>query len=116
MNSDVAELSNSLTAVETNVENLSESIAEIAVLRNSLNEEITNRTTKDTELEGSISAIETSVTTEKNRATTAEEAIITRITHDISDVNAAITAEQTRAVAAEQANASRIEARKIKYK
>lgn len=109
LNSDVAELSNSLTAVETNVENLSESIAEIAVLRNSLNEEITNRTTKDTELEGSISAIETSVTTEKNRATTAEEAIITRITHDISDVNAAITAEQTRAVAAEQANASRIE-------
>ncbi len=108
LNSTVAALSTSLSTLETTVDGISESITEIPVLRNKLNEEITNRTNKDTEIEGSISAVETSVTTEKNRATTAEEAIVARIAHDISDVNAAITAEQTRAEAAEQANATKI--------
>ena len=108
LNTTVATLSTDLSTLETTVEGISEDVTEIPVLRNKLNEEITNRTNKDTELEGSISAVETSVTTEKNRATTAEEAIIARIAHDISDVNAAITAEQTRAEAAEQANANAI--------
>ena len=108
LNTTVATLSTDLSTLETTVEGISEDVTEIPILRNKLNEEITNRTNKDTELEGSISAVETSVTTEKNRATTAEEAIIARIAHDISDVNAAITAEQTRATAAEQANANAI--------
>ena len=109
LNTTVATLSTDLSTLETTVDGISEDVTEIPILRNKLNEEITNRTNKDTELEGSISAVETSVTTEKNRATTAEEAIIARIAHDISDVNAAITAEQTRATAAEQANAARID-------
>ena len=79
LNSDVAELSNSLTAVETNVENLSDSIAEIAVLRNSLNEEITNRTTKDTELQGLVNAANTAIANETTRATAAETANASRI-------------------------------------
>lgn len=97
LNTTVATLSTDLSTLETAVEGISEDVTEIPVLRNKLNEEITNRTNKDTELEGSISAVETSVTTEKNRAVAAEQA------------NAdAITAEQTRATAAEQANANAI--------
>lgn len=109
LNSTVATLSSDLSTLETKVENIEGSVEEIAVLRTNLNNEITNRTNKDTELQGLITAANAAIETETSRATTAEETITARIAHDISDVNGAITAEQTRATAAEQANTARID-------
>ena len=109
LNTTVNELSTNLSTLETNVDNLTEDVAEIAVLRNSLNQEITNRTNKDTELEGAITAANSAIETETNRAQTAEETIINRIAHDISDVNTAITNEVTRATGVETTLSTRIE-------
>ena len=105
----VNELSTNLSTLETNVENLTEDVAEIAVLRGALNDEITSRTNKDTELEAAIAAANTAIETESSRAQTAEESINTRITHDISDVNTTIANEVTRATGAESALSTRID-------
>ena len=109
LNSTVNELSTSLSTLETTVENIAEDVTEIPVLRDNLNDEITNRTNKDTELEGAIAAANTAIQTETNRAQTAEETLTNRIAHDISDVNAAIASETARATAAEEANSARID-------
>lgn len=74
LNSTVNELSTSLSTLETTVEGISEDVTEIVTLRNTLNQEITDRTNKDTELEGAISAANTAIETESTRAKTAEEA------------------------------------------
>ena len=120
LSSTVNGLSTDLATLETTVGNISDNVEEIATLRNTLNQEITERTNKDTELEGAINSVATSVTTENNRAETAEgvlqnnidtlqETLNNRIAHDISDVNAAIASEAATARAAESANATRLD-------
>lgn len=101
------------TRIDTLTTNVSNQISgvedSITDVRDALTAETANRTNKDTELQGLITAANTAIETETSRAETAEETITARIAHDISDVNAAITAEQTRATAAEQENAARID-------
>ena len=78
-------------------------------LNSTVNELSTSLSTLETNVENLEESLTQSILTEKNRAQTAEEAIIKRIAHDISDVNAAIASETARATAAEQANANAIE-------
>lgn len=79
LNGTVNELSTSLSTLETTVSGIAEDVTEIATLRNALTDEITNRTNKDIEIEGAISAANTAIQTETARATAAETAFSRRI-------------------------------------